>query len=1033
MDNNVIPVTVGQYTTWCLIDTGAHISCINPNFLKELPMTEVRRVKAIDIQEVRLADGKVVPITERVEVKFKITQKEGRKNKLREFRTKFYIIEGLTHDLLLGTDFLSEHKAVIDFSRRTIAFKPLNVCVKEEITIPARSEAVNVVSLTSNVQVPENCIGVLHGCPRIGRTNLIAARVLTRVCNGKVMMRIANPTVQSITLSVGTKVGSFEMLPPQAKVINMTSSKSSDSQSSPHSGESPKLVVNSIKANKGSNANDLAELDKLLNLSQSMLTPPEQETLQELLHKYRDVFALNDGELGCAVTVKHKINLVPGATPISLRPYRTNPHQKKIIEQQVKQMLEAGVIEESRSAWAAPVVLVQKPGGQPPRFCVDYRQLNQRTLPDSYPMPRVDEALDSIGQAQPKYFTTLDLRSGYWQIAMDDKSKELTAFVSSAGLHHFRKMPFGLRCAPATFQRLMSDLFRTMNWKNVLIYLDDIILFSNSFQQHLQHIEEVLQKLRQADLKLKPQKCHFAKSEVNYLGHVVNSEGIRPDPVKCAAIQEAKRPFNLRTLRAFLGLCNYYRKFIRSHSSIARPLHHLLQKDIPFVWSDDCEKAFQTLKSKLISPPILGYPNFDKPFKVYTDASGDAVGAILSQEQEGTERVIAYSGRAMNKHEQNYGITEKEALAVITAIKSFDPYLRNNSFTIITDHSALKWLFGTRKNEPVGRLGRWILFLQQYNFDVVHRAGVKHQNADGLSRSVYEPHPADAVLEDLPQLYSLNSKSTGQSRVSQRMEQTNVLSASDSQSHSTSDRKSWWPDSQRGRIREETQTKPTGKLQVQPTILALTGKQSHSNNEQTGNSASGEANICTEVDMGKLQQQDPYCQPILAYKLNGTLPEDKRAARKIILEADDYLLIDGILHHLWYAPGKGPKEERVVKQLVLPLTLRERVLAALHDSPCAGHYGIARTSAVARMRYFWKGQLDDIASWVKSCKHCSQKKGAKEKHRAPLCPLPIVGAFERWNIDCIGPLTTTKQGNKYIVLATDSLTKWPVAEATPDI
>ena len=549
--DNAIPVTIGQSITWCLIDTGASINCVNAEFLKQLPLSVVRQVKSSDIPQVRVADGNIVPVTKQVELTIKISQKVGRKNKVQEFTANFYVLNGWTYDLLLGTSFLKSHRAVIDFNCRTINLKPLNVHTDTDVTIPARSETVRTVSLKAKSKVPVNCMGIVNGCRPLGKTAIVTARVLSTARDGQVVLRFANPTSEDVIVPTGTKVGTFEMLPPNVRIINLLQDAENGQRPCAHNLRIPR--VSTIETSHPAWARDLAELDKHLDMSQSDLGVEQKAELRNLLHRYREVFALSDKELGCAATVKHKINLVPGATPVSLRPYRTNPYQKSIIEQQVQQMLEADIIEESRSAWAAPVVLVGKPGGQPPRFCVDYRQLNQQTVNDCYPMPRVDEALDTIGQAQPKFFTTLDLRSGHWQIAMDRRSKEMTAFVSSAGLYHFKKMPFGLKTAPSTFQQLMSDLFRTMNWKNVLIYLDDIILFSSSFKQHLQHIEEVLVKLKQADLRLKPQKCHFAKPEVQYLGHIISREGIRPDRKKCTAVQEARWPFNLRTLRAFLG------------------------------------------------------------------------------------------------------------------------------------------------------------------------------------------------------------------------------------------------------------------------------------------------------------------------------------------------------------------------------------------------------------------------------------------------------------------------------------------------
>ena len=343
----------------------------------------------------------------------------------------------------------------------------------------------------------------------------------------------------------------------------------------------------------------------------------------------------------------------------------------------------------------------------------------------------------------------------------------------------------------------------------------------------------------------------------------------------------------------------------------------------------------------------------------------------------------------------------------------------------------------------MGRLGRWTLLLQQYDFEVVHRAGLKHQNADGLSRGSYDPHPADDTLEDVPLLFTMQSSlpSHDQGRDTGNPHQSvgKIANGPTIKAH-TQDRHAPVPYchtppnatalSLTTRPQQNSQHRSDHTINM-PRLHAL---QSTTGDVQTPDPRQNfNFPEITKDELIELQGEDPYCQPLLAFKRHGALPQDDKLARKLVLEAEDYVLIEGLLHHLWYPPGKGPKEERVIQQLVLPLKLRERVLSSLHDHACAGHYGIARTGAVVRRRYFWRHQLDDIASWIKSCQHCAQKKGAKEKHRAPLCPMPIVGAFQRWNIDCIGPLPTTVTGNKYIVLATDSLTKWPVAEATPDI
>ena len=313
-------------------------------------------------------------------------------------------------------------------------------------------------------------------------------------------------------------------------------------------------------------------------------------------------------------------------------------------------------------------------------------------------------------------------------------------------------MPFGLTNAPPTFQRLMECVLAGMTYEQCLIYLDDIIVFSTSFEQHLQRLQTVFQHLAKVGLKLKGKKCHFVKSEVRYLGHIVSKKGIEADPEKLHAMQNYPVPRDIKELKQFLGLTNYYRRFIQGYSSIAAPLHKLTSKSAGgYYWNDNCQAAFQTLKQKLISPPILAYPNFKHLFTVATDASGSALGAVLSQEVEGEERVIAFWSRQLNKAERNYSTIEREALAVVAAIKEFFPYLYGRAFTLFTDHNPLTSLRGLK--DTGGRLTRWLLYLQQFDITIKYRAGRNNGNADGMSRRKcdFEESPSSvqqAVVED---------------------------------------------------------------------------------------------------------------------------------------------------------------------------------------------------------------------------------------------------------------------------------------------
>ncbi|CAM4528700.1 unnamed protein product [Lepidochelys kempii] len=466
-----------------------------------------------------------------------------------------------------------------------------------------------------------------------------------------------------------------------------------------------------------------------VNLSMT-LGRMQRQQIQELCTSYASTFSATPGLTERAY---HSID-TGNAHPIRVHPYRVSPQAKTAIEREIQDMLQMGVIRPSESAWASPVVLVPKPDGEI-RFCVDYRKLNAVTRPDNYPMPRTDELLEKLGRAQ--FISTLDLTKGYWQVPLDESAKERSAFITHLGLYEFNVLPFGLRNAPATFQRLVDGLLAGLG-EYAVAYLDDVAIFSDSWADHLEHLQKVLERIREAGLTVKAKKCQIGLNRVTYLGHQVGQGTISPLQAKVDAIQKWPVPKSKKQVQSFLGLAGYYRRFVPHYSQIAAPLTDLTKKKQPNAvqWTGKCQKAFNKLKATLMSDPVLRAPDFDKPFLVTTDASEHGVGAVLMQKGPDQEfHPVVFLSKKLSERESNWSVTEKECYAIVYALEKLRPYVWGRRFHLQTDHAALKWLHTVEETNK--KLLRWSLALQDFDFDIQHISGASNKVADALSRESF--------------------------------------------------------------------------------------------------------------------------------------------------------------------------------------------------------------------------------------------------------------------------------------------------------
>ncbi len=456
------------------------------------------------------------------------------------------------------------------------------------------------------------------------------------------------------------------------------------------------------------------------------LNDPVRAEIQDLLDRFPLLFRQRPGR---TELVQHSIHLTD-TTPSRQRPYRIPERLLKPLGEEIEMMKQLHVIEPSNSEWSSPLVIVPKKDGSL-RVCVDFRKLNAQSRFDAYPMPRIDDLLERIGQA--RYITTLDLCKGYWQVPLDPNSKPYTAFRTPVGLFQFTVLPFGLHGAPATFQRLMDQVLQGCEgWSAA--YLDDVVIYSNTWADHLEHLRQTLEKIQAAGLSLNVAKCEWARQETGYLGYHLGNGELRPQVCKVEAIQRSPRPRTKKEVRSFLGLVGWYRRFIPDFANIATPLTDLLTKTgkNPVAWTGACEEAFNTLKERMCTDPVLQSPNFDQRFLVQVDASEKGIGAVLAQGTAGEEKPVVFLSRKLLPRETRYSTIEKECLAIKWSLESLRYYLLGREFDLETDHRALTWIHTMKDNNA--RITRWYLALQPYSFKVRHRPGRLNLVADYLSR-----------------------------------------------------------------------------------------------------------------------------------------------------------------------------------------------------------------------------------------------------------------------------------------------------------
>ena len=714
------------------------------------------------------------------------------------------------------------------------------------------------------------------------------------------------------------------------------------------------------------NAQSVPENNSDFSFNFADLSSDQTLMVNELLQKWNHVFSKSDLDIGFTDAVYHKIELLDD-TPFKQR-YRTIPPAMiNEVKEHIQQLYDSGIIRPSNSPYASNLVLVRKKNGQL-RMCIDYRQLNQRTRLDAYALPRINDIFDYLSGS--KYFSVLDMKSGYHQVPVRSSDIYKTAF-SAGPLGHweFCRLPFGLTNSPATYQRLMENVFGGMYLNFVQIYLDDLIVFSSSFEDHVHHLEAVFQRLSDFNLKLAPKKCKLFQKSVKYLGHVVSENGISVDPEKTEKVSNWPTPTNVSELHCFMGFANYYRRFINGFAKIAQPLTKLLRgtnctkkkKTVSSTWSWEVEQqeAFDQLKHCLTNAPILAFADGNLPYELHIDASRQALGAVLYQKQHGELKVIAYGSRSLSASESNYPAHKLEFLALKWAVtEKFHDYLYGAHVSIFSDSNPLTFILTSAKVDATGH--RWLAALAAYSFDIKYRPGKSNSDADALSRL-----PCDRL----------------------EIKQNVVSSICQSQ-------------------------------EMQPWSQALSiqclAHDSDMSEEPLFSFVSG-----SFLGWKQAQRSDPGIGPLFPFVAQKMVPDRRQipaAAVPLLRYFDKLCIINGALYR------NVVINEESVRQIVLPSCYRTEVLQSLHDR--MGHMGRDRTLHLVRERFFWPGMTTDVEQHITSCRRCIQRK--KPVSKAPLVPISTTQPLEIVSMDHL-TLEPSKGGFQHILVITDMYTRYAVA------
>lgn len=902
---------------------------------------------------------------------------------------------------IIGKDFIKLNKCLIDYGQMNLTIRTKN----DSIIVPIQSEMLNGLSV-----LPPRCesFKVFHikseSFPCVIESQMISENVFipTTISNSEnCWIRVLNTNDEYKLISTDTieskPLSNFDIFK-----LNIDTSKT--------------------KSNE--------KVETLRQILNAKVPDHAKAKLMPLCIEFSDIFQLESDKSTVNNFYQQELN-VQDNFPVYNKNYRLPQSQKIEINDQVQKLLKNDLIEICTSNYNSPLIVVPKKsidGNRKWRMCVDYRALNRKLIPDKFPLPRIDEILDGLGNA--KYFSVVDLYSGYHQIPITENSRKYTAFTADIGHYQWKVLPFGLNIAPASFMRMMTLAFSGLTPEKCFIYMDDVIVIGLNENNHINNLRKIFEVCGKFNLKLNPQKCEFFKTEIAFLGHKCTSNGLLPDPYKIQCVKNYPVPKNKDEAKRFVAFANYYRRFIENFSGLTRCITKLTGKRVDFVWTKQCQVAFDTVKQKLMSPQILAYPDFSKPFKITVDASHLAVGAVLTQNHNGFDRPIAFISRTFKKGELNKAIIEKELIAIHFAITTFRPYVYGNKFEVLTDHKPLIYLYSLKN--PTSRLARMRLDLEEYNYSISHISGKDNVVADALSR--IEIEDLKNVYEEYPIFkFELQRNSKNDASLIKTRNSNSILAITRSMSRNVQNVQNA-PHQMNDEIIQNT-IKVTENLTAGfnhkiPRVRVIDVKYS------------ADTNQFTQLTIAITHKHKKLCSfTIMNEKLSLTMmfSQLEHEAR-----THKFSLIQWPLHDKIFSICNIENFKKIANKVLKTLQIelvntpttitnnseKVEIMNKFHTDKLYGaHCGQKKLYAKLRGNYYWKNMTRDIKKFVNNCKSCKlSKPNQLIKEQMTLTNTPQK-PFDCVQIDTIGPLSKTFTGKQYAVTIICDLTKYLVTIA----